>query len=347
MTRPAEYLAAALLALAALLPAAQAAMRADTYDEARKAAGADGVMVYLYGPDWNTRSTKMLKSFWESKQVEEAAGDAALVAVPIYQDTAKSKDDPKANARGSLSIPGFTFCPRVLMLDADGHLYADLIGTDDLGGLDGAAGVENIRTKLGFLRKRNELMEQANAASGIKKAEILREVSDLPIKHPSSLLDAIKEADPTDKTGAVRRNSFKSREDFLYKMMETKDGFLTPGFEPDMGLVKREATKIFQDKAYRNADRQAAYNLLIGLSRQDAVSPTVLKNLIRANQRLDGTTRSGMLCPTILTRWGDAKPDKEAAKKRRASKEKRKQYEKNKREEKKREDRANRNIKVN
>lgn len=345
MKRAINLFAAALVALP-LLQTADAAMRAKTYDEALKAAGPDGVMVYVYGPDWNTRSTKMLKSFWESAEVETAAGDAALVAVPLYQDA--SKADPElADARGSLSMPGFSFCPRVMMLDADGHLYADLAGTDDLGTGKGEVGVENIRKNLELLRKRNELMEQANSLSGIKKAEVLRDVSDLPIKHPDSLLDAIKEADPDDKTGAIRRNTFKPREEFLYKMMETKDGFLTPGFEPDMGLVKREATKIFQDKAYRNADRQAAYNLLIGLSRQEAVPPTQLKNLIRANIRLDGETRTGKLSPSILTLWGDAKPDKDAAKKRRANKDKRKQYEKNKREEKKREDKANRNIKVN
>lgn len=344
MRRVINLLAAAALLLP-LSPAA-AAMRAKNFDEATKAAQADGVMVYVYGPDWNTRSNKMLKSFWETPGVEEAAGDAVLVAVPIYQDTKKT-DPALADAQGSLRIPGFTFCPRVLMLDADGHIYADLIGTDDLGSLKGEQGVENIRKNLALLRKRNELMEQAKGASGIRKAEILRDVSDLPIKHPESLLDAIKEADPDDKTGAIRRNTFKPREEFLYKMMETKDGFLTPGFEPDLGLVKREATKIFQDKAYRNAERQAAYNLLIGLSRQEPVGPTQLKMLIRTNMRLDPETRSGKAAAYLLSAWGDAKPDKDAAKKRRASRDQRKKYEKEKREEKKREDKANRNIKVN
>lgn len=336
-----------LLAVAGLLfqPAAEAATRVKSYDDACSSAGSDGVMVYIYGPDWNTRSTKMLKSFWETPAVEEAAGNAMLLSVPLYQNP-KNADPELSGAQGGLRIPGFQFCPRVLMLDADGNIYADLIGTDDLGSMKGELGVENIRRNLEYLRKRNELMEKAKAAEGIKKAEILCEVSDLPIQKPDSLMDEIKSADPTDKTGAVRRNEFKARE-FLYKMMETKDGFLTPGFEPDLGEVKREATKIFQDKAYRDEDRQAAYNLLIGLSRQEPVGPTQLKTLIRANMRLAPETRSGKANATILTAWGDAKPDKDAAKKRKASRDSRKKYEKDKREEKKREDKANRNIKVN
>lgn len=335
-------LCTALLAAFCLLPAA-AGQHAKTYDAARKAAGKEGIIVYVYGPDWNTRSAHMLRDFWESRELEEAAGEAVLLAVPVYQDS-KNEDPQTAAAQGSLKLPGFCYCPRVLMLDADGEIYADLHGTDDLGSGKGELGVENVRTKLELLRRRNALLEQAEAAEGADKARLLSQAADLPLIPPSDIVERIRMADPTDRTGCLRRHEFQPRE-FLYKEMDTKDGFLKPTFIPDLAAIKQHCTRIFSDKNYKPEDRQAVYNLLIGLSRQNGIVSQRLKTLIRANIRIGPDTRSGKAGNHILTAWGDAKPDKNAARARKENREGMRRYAKEKREEKRREDKAKRNIK--
>lgn len=336
-------LTAAALAALCLLPAALAGQHARTYDEAKQAAGKEGIIVYVYGPDWNTRSTHMLRTFWESNELENAAGEAVLLAVPIYQDS-KNEDPQTAGAQGSLKLPGFCYCPRVLMLDADGEIYADLHGTDDLGSGKGELGVENVRTKLELLRRRNELLAQAEQAEGADKARLLSQVADLPLIPPSGIVERIRMADPNDRTGCLRRHEFKARE-FLYQEMDTKDGFLKQGFIPDLNSIKQHCTRIFSDKNYRTEDRQAAYNLLIGISRQNGIVSQRLKTLIRANIRLGPDTLSGRAGEHLLTAWGDAKPDKNAARLRKDNRDSIRRYAKEKREEKRKEDKAKRNIK--
>lgn len=335
-----------LLTLGALLalPAADAAQRVKTFSDAKKAAGADGIIVYVYGPDWNTRSNRMLHEFWETPELEQAAGNAVLLALPSYQDD-KNKDlDNGADIKGSLRLPGFGYCPRVVMLDEDGEIYADLHGTDDLGDFKGAEGLANIRKNLDLLHQRNAILEEADHEENEARARLLSKAADLPIKPPSDIIERIRMADPNDKTGCLRRHEFNARE-FLYKEMDTKDGFLKPSFVPDLNAIKQHCTRIFSDPAYKVEDRQAAYNLLIGITRQNGIVSQRLKTLIRANMRLGPETRSGKAGEHILTLWGNAKPDKNAARMRRDKRAGIREYNKEKREEQRRADKVKRNIK--
>lgn len=337
----------AALAIGALLalPAADAAQRVKTYDDATKAAGSDGIIVYVYGPDWNTRSNRMLHDFWESPELEQAAGNAVLLALPQYQDK-KNKDlDNGVNIKGNLRLPGFGYCPRVVMLDEDGEIYADLHGTDDLGDTRGALGIANIRKNLELLRQRNAILEEADHEENEARARLLSKAADLPIKPQADIVERIRMADPHDKTGCLRRHEFNARE-FLYKEMDTKDGFLKPTFIPDLNLIKQHCTRVFSDTAYKVEDRQAAYNLLIGITRQNGIVAQRLKTLIRANMRIGPETRSGKAGEHIMTLWGDAKPDKNAARMRKDKRAGIRQYNKEKREEQRRADKVKRNIKM-
>lgn len=337
-----------LLTLGALLslPAADAAQRVKTFSDAKKAAGPDGIIVYVYGPDWNTRSNRMLHEFWETAELEQAAGNAVLLALPSYQDD-KNKDlDNGLDIKGSLRLPGFGYCPRVVMLDEDGEIYADLHGTDDLGDFKGAEGLANIKKNLDLLRQRNAILEEADHEENEARARLLSKAADLPIKPQSDIIERIRMADPNDKTGCLRRHEFNARE-FLYKEMDTKDGFLKPSFVPDLNAIKQHCTRIFSDPAYKVEDRQAAYNLLIGITRQNGIVAQRLKTLIRANMRIGPETRSGKAGEHILTLWGDAKPDKNAARMRRDKRAGIREYNKEKREEQRRADKVKRNIKQN
>lgn len=335
-----------LLALGALLalPTAEAATRVKTYSDAKKTAGPDGIIVYVYGPDWNTRSNRMLHEFWDTPELEQAAGDAVLLALPLYQQEDNKELDNGVDIKGNLRLPGFSYCPRVVMLDEDGEIYADLHGTDDLGGYKGEAGLAAIKKNLDLLHQRNAILEEADHEENEARARLLSKAADLPIKTPSGLIESIRMADPTDKTGCLRRHEFNARE-FLYKEMDTKDGFLKPTFVPDLNAIKQHCTRIFSDTAYKVEDRQAAYNLLIGITRQNGIVSQRLKTIIRANMRIGPETRSGKAGEHILTLWGDAKPDKNAAKMRKDKRAGIRQYNKEKREEQRRADKVKRNIK--
>ncbi len=346
--KPSKNLLAALLAAVAFLsPASFAAQRAATYSEALDKAGADGVLAYCYGPDWNKRSVRMLKSFWENPATEAAAGDAVMVAVPFFQDNTSEAAHAGADIRGGLKEPHFCVCPTVHMIAKDGTIYASLTGMDDLGDEQGTLGAENIKKKLAEYRRQQELLAQAASASGAEKAKLLGEVADLSIKAPRGLVDEIQLADPEDKTGQVRRNKHNAFYGFMYEQMQTKDGFLKKDFVPNVSVIGEACATIYEDEAYRPEDRQAAYALLIGLSRAAGVPGTQLRGYITKCMRIDESTIYGKLCPSLLEKWvgsgsasGGGSKKKKTAAERKAEREAKRQAAKEKRERKKKERKA-------
>ncbi len=302
--KPSKTLLTMLLAAAALLtPAADAAQRARTYSEARDMAGEDGIVVFCYGPDWNKRSVRMLKSFWENPATEAAVGDAVMLAVPYYQDKNAEGAAEAGGIRGGLPEPNFGICPSVFMVDKHGSIYARLSGLDDLGDENGALGAENMKRKLAEFHRQKELLSQAEQTSGAERANLLGQVADLSVARPKNLVEEIELADPEDNTGQVRRNKHNAFYGFMYEQMETSDGFLKKDFVPDLRKIGDACQKIFNDKAYRNEDRQAAYALLIGLSRANGVSANQLRGYITKSMRLDETTVYGKIGPDLIEKW--------------------------------------------
>ena len=287
---------------------ASAAQRAKGFDEALNKAGSDGVAVYCYGPDWNIRSTRLLKSFWQTAAAEEAACDAVMVAVPFYEDNSSKEAKKAAGIRGRMNAPRFNVCPTVLLFTKEGHLYATLQGNDYLGDDDKCSlGLKNIRDKIHALREFQKLMKEADAEEKTaKKLELLGKAADLPINVPHEVIDRITTADPQDKAGYHRRITFNAR-NFMYELMETKDGFLKPDFEPDMQKIRKECEAIFKDKNIRAHDKQAVYNLYIGQSRREHVQGNKLRGMIRKSQKVDETTNYGLLSPNLMKLWGSLK----------------------------------------
>ncbi len=346
---------ATLLAAAVLLqPSAGAAQRAATYQEAQAMAGEDGIIVFCYGPDWNQRSVRMCETFWKNAATEEAAGNAVMVAVPYFQNPKSELAQKFANERGSLPEPPFGVCPAVLMYDSEGNNYATLAGMDDFGDEEGKLGAENIAKKLAELRTQRALISKAASASGVERAKVLGEVMNLGIKAPKGIINEIEIADPEDKSGMVRRNKHDAFYGFMYEQLQTKDGFLKSDFVPDLKTIGAACKKVYDDESYRPEDRQAAYALLIGLSRAAGVPTNQLRGYITKCMKIDENSVYGRMCPALLEKWvggssggggGGASAKKKTAEERKAEREAKRESAKAERERKKQERKAARENK--
>ena len=315
----------------------QAAQRAETFTEALQQAGSDGVIAYCYGPDWNRRSVALLRSFWQTESTEAAAGNAVLVAVPFYESHFSPGAEQAAHIRGSMPEPPFSVCPTVMFFDQSGRHYATLQGSDYLGA-DAACteGIKRIEETIKALREQQKLLADAAAATKEEqRAAILGKVADLPIAAPPDLLQRIKEADPKDKSGYARRLEFNARQ-FMYKLLDTEDGFLHPDFEPDFNRIMKECEAVLRDEALRTRDRQQAYNLYIGQARREHIQSNKLKALIRKVHKLDKETDYGQLSPTLMQLWGNLKV-KPSGNERRESRAEKRRRDKEKRDKKRKE----------
>lgn len=278
--------------------------RAASYIEALDAAGEDGIAVFCYGPDWNSVSTRMLKSFWETPEVEAATGAAILVAAPFYEDPTPEQEETARGVTAGMRNPPFGVCPTIMLFDKDGTMYANMPGADFLGTEDDEfkQGIKNLQEKIGALRKRYELMKKAELLTGVAKAKVLNEIAELPIIPPKNLVDQIREADEMDQSGMVRRNTFSAL-GFLYEQMNTKDGFLLASFEPDYNKISADCMKVIKDETLRPIDRQAAYLLMIGQARREEITGTKLKNMVNGLAKLDPNTKYGRLAPVLNNSW--------------------------------------------
>ena len=303
--------------------------RPETYRDALSAAGDDGVIVFCYGPDWNQRSVRMLQSFWNQSELEKVTGQAALVAVPIYEyPTEKQEAESRRISAGMPPIP-FKVCPTVMLIDKDGTMYANLPGMDFLGDESGSTAFKNIADKLAAHRKMLELMKKADSLNGVERAKVLGEIGELPIEKPKNLLDMLKAADPNDSTGLVRRNGHSALQ-FLYKLMDTKDGFLKVDFHTTLRDLMGESMKVINDKALRAEDRQAAYCLLIGQARREEGGSRRMKDLINASMKIDPKSFYGRAMPRLTQLWGNERAN-ETADERRARRSKEKEDDKHRR----------------
>ncbi len=342
--KPSKTLPLLLAATALLASAASAAQRAETYGDALDKAGSDGIIAYCYGPDWNQRSVRMLDSFWKNAATEEAAGNAVMVAVPFYEFSTSKGADEAGAIRGGMPGPPFSVCPTVMMMDRTGRVYATLVGSDYLGDEQGELGRTNIKAKLAEFRRQQELMAKAQGTSGTEKAKLLMEVSDLSVKAPDGLLKEIELADPTDKTGAIRRNKHSALQ-FMYKLLGTTDGFVDPDKVAEYDVMKKACLEVIEDEAIRPIDRQAAYNLYIGESRREGIPNGQLKGLIRKDMKIDENTWYGKLCPNLAEAWTSGSTSK-SPEQRKAEREARKQSAQRKRDAKKLERKADREIEI-
>ena len=308
-----KWLGLLCLCVLCLAPQLGAAQRAKSYAQACDQAGNDGVIVYLYGPDWNERSVRMLKNFWQSKGVEDAAGNASLLAVPIYQSpTDTQAQEARDIANGMPPLPRPRICPAILLIDQNNTIYARLAGADDLGDEGGELAVKNIRAKLNALRQQQSLISRANAASGDECARLLHEIGELPIQPPADLRERLSAADPSDKNGYGRRLTYDPLK-FLYAQLETTSGFVSKNFVPDYKKISAECIKIINDQALRTVDRQMAYCLLIGLSRREQMTGRQLKEMIDSCTKIDPSTNYGRLSPHLARLWPALRYDRTAA----------------------------------
>ncbi len=320
------------LLIPSLLGWAQAAQRVSSFDEALEKAGPDGIIVYCYGPDWNMRSTRMLRSFWNTPALEEAAANAVLVAVPFYQDPYTNGADKANDIKGSMPAPRSGICPSVLMFDKNGRLYASLQGGDGLYQNkeqevadfikskkkkmeeikppsseeleEGKLGLENIKKNLAYLRQQQEYLQKAETATlPNEKAKLITQAAELPINQPEGYVNTLTMTVPMDEDGYVKRGEHCALT-FMYEQLETSDGFLKDDFFEDADLIEKACKKIYEDEQYRTEDRQAALALMLGAKRRAGESGSKLKTGIKKMAKIDMTTKFGLLSAALLESWG-------------------------------------------
>lgn len=287
-----------VLAGTAAGPQLFAAKTVKTYAAAQKNAGKDGVLVYCYGPDWNPRSVAMLKSLWESAELKRAAGDAAMVAAPFYQNPSEKERTAAQETRKGLREPFIFSYPAILMISQGGETYYIVTGKEIYAGKEAVAAT--IAEQLAHERERKELRAQANKAKGIEKAKLLGKYAetygeaifterdekvacvDMGILNRirNDLIKEIKACDPKDETNYVKQLEFDIFTTFSKKTFP-KEEKISPDEAYD--FVKKNVVE--NEAAYRPAQRQkliaACASYLRRKDKNDKRIPAMLRRIVK------------------------------------------------------------------
>lgn len=179
-----------------------------TYEQAMKAGGKDGAVVYVYGPDWEGVGGKMLDKLFKNKNVRNACGNAGLVAIPVYQrPNEKQKKEAAAAGKGFRATRKIRSYPALVLKGADGNDYYTICGDEILQEPEKVAAL--MKEKFELYKKQSEILKKVGNTKGLARAKIFAEACNIEgIYSPPDAENLIRECDPELKDDACARAVF-------------------------------------------------------------------------------------------------------------------------------------------
>lgn len=220
--------------LAAMLPSllcepVQAAELYPSFEAAAKKVTDEGYVVFIYPAGWDRYGEQLCRKLVADAGVRAAAGQAAMLLAPIYQNRDDNTNAASRKAMGSLAYPhdmSDISYPAIVFYEKGGRMYGTLYG-EELMKANPARVAELVQQRIAAKKKQDSLLARSNAsANPVEKAKLLLESSRVEgIDWPGGLKEAIRRADPSDSAGCIAALNFgfgpqsgESMDDFLKRL---------------------------------------------------------------------------------------------------------------------------------
>ena len=285
-------LACALLALP--VSTAVAAQQFPSYEEAAKCVTDDGYILFIYPEGWDRYGEKLCKKLVADEGVREAAGNAALILAPIYQNRTEKTNAKAKKVMGSFGYPGDMAdisYPALIFYDKDGRQYSALYG-EELVDASAAEVAKLVAQRMAAKKKQQALFHESGKTSDpAQKTRLIFEATQVSgINSPNWVRDTLKSIDPEDKQG------YRAAMDF---------GFGIQANESLDSILKR------LDAALENENivawkKQRACAMVIGHIRRAygsmAGGPYITK-YAGIMKKLDPKSPLGLSAPVVMRDW--------------------------------------------
>lgn len=284
---------------------------ATVYETQQAAAGAvteDGYMLVVYAKGWDRFSEPFCKKVIAAPEIQEAAGKAALILAPFYQYASDDDKVEQAKVWGDLKEPSATSMetyPCILMYDKSGHLYGRVQGTSFLKGTMAEIAAE-VKAKLEAKHQQEAIMLKAEAASGVEQAKLIADACAIEgIERPAGWRDMVKNADPGDQSGMVRRLNFNYYGFSQAYCASAKDGGKELGTEGTISAMR----ELLKDPAYTPEQKQAMHAVIIGTLRRSGASAAQIKGAVLEMKKLNPNSHLGVTADHYIKIYasGDSK----------------------------------------
>ena len=300
--KKALYTTLLALGLLAPLPLTAAQQFANQEAAAEKVTD-DGYILFVYGKGWDRYSEELCKKVIAAPEIIEAAGNAALILTPFYQYATPEDKEAQRAIWGALAEPAahsMETYPSLLMYDKLGFLYGRVQGPVLLRGTMAEIAAE-VKAKLEAKHKQEEIMQRAEAASGVEAAKLIAEAWAVPgIEPPNNYRNLVKAADPNDESGMVRRLHFDGWGLAQKYCGKKSDGGLELGDEATIAKMK----EFLKDPAYTPEQKQTFYAIIIGVLNRGGGGAMQIKGYANEMKRLNPESNLGVSADQVIKIWG-------------------------------------------
>lgn len=272
-----------------------------TYDQAIKGNPNDGIVVFLYGPDWEKQSAKLLETHWKNSKIKNACGGANLVAIPLYQrPNEKEKKEAAEKSKGFRRGNRVRSIPAIILQTAEGEDYYVICGDELNRPAEKVADLMKIKFEL--YKKRRTIMKQAERAKGKAKARVYGEAAAIEgIFPPKDTVKIIQENDPKLEEPLSARAVFD-----VYKLMvdATTPDNKNPNkkiFTVDEALA--QCQKLMAGDTYTAEQKQEILAATAGYLRRKGYDRNKVRKMYEEMLALDPDSIWGAYAKSAIEEW--------------------------------------------
>lgn len=253
-----------------MLSLAPAATVVKNYEEAQAVLTDDGYVLVLYPENWNKKGREVGLRYIKSEAVLKAAGNAVIIPVPRHQVSDDDVKEFRKKLLDKLPLPNVHSYPAFVLIDKKGQHYATIDGAFLRSGDEKRAAAELLKCMTSKREQDKLLAEAAETKDPLLKARKLGRAAELPgINRPNNIQKMIKDVDPEDKSGYVRRLAY-SPSAHAESMVNDKEKTI------EEKISTLEA--MLEDSAYTNEQKQGIAATCIGMMRRSG-DPAQLKRI--------------------------------------------------------------------
>ena len=294
MKKTLSLLLSATLLTTVCAPVVQAAQQYPTAEAAKKHVTDDGYILFIYPADWDRYGEKLCKKLVADAGVKAAAGKAALILAPIYQNRNDKTNAEAKKVMGSFGYPhdmSDISYPALIFCEKGGRTYATLYG-ESLMKASTAEVAELIKARMNAKKQQQALLDKSGETNDPKeKARLILAATRVNgVDWPQQAKETIRKIDPSDSAGCIAAMDF---------------GFGLGKGESVESLLQR-LDKVLENDLLTPWQKQRACAAAIGHVRR-AYGPLaggpIITKYARIMHKLDPESTLGVSAPVVMRDW--------------------------------------------
>lgn len=272
-----------------------------SYEQALKAEPNDGIVVFLYGPDWEKKGPELLTTLWKNSKIRSACGGANMVAIPIYQrPNEKETKEAQERGKGFKRMNHVRSIPALVLQTSSGEDYYAIYGDELNRSAEKVADL--MKSKFELYKQRRTIMKKAEKAKGRAKARAYGEAAAIEgIFPPKDAAKIIRENDPNLEEPLSARAVFD-----IYKLMV--DATTPDNKNPSKKIFTVEEAlaqyrKLMEGDKYTSAQKQEIIAATAGYLRRKKYDQAKVKKMYEEMLALDPDSVWGAYAKSALKAW--------------------------------------------